>query len=77
MQLDVLDVQDDYGCLPMLKITLDAAGCIGCLSMLKMTLDAAGCLGCILMHLDVPRCPLMYLLERVLKFLVFMYLDGI
>ena len=38
------DVQDDYGCLPKLKITLNAAGC---LSMPPMTLDAAGCLGCL------------------------------
>ena len=45
------DVHDDPGCIPMLKLTLSAAGCLGCLLMLKMALDVAGCL---FMHLDVP-----------------------
>ena len=47
------NVHDDPGCIPMLKLTLGAAGCLGCLLMLKMTLDVAGCHGCLFMHLDI------------------------
>ena len=63
--------QVDRGCIPMLKLTRGAAGCLRCQLMLKMTLDVAGCHGCLFMHLDVPwwtwlhldvaGCTLMYL----------------
>ena len=35
-----MDAQDDPGCSWLLKMTLDAAGCLGCLSMHKLFLDA-------------------------------------
>ena len=36
----LMDAQDDPGCSWMLKMTLDAAGCLGCLSMYKLCFAA-------------------------------------
>ena len=61
MPLDAARCLGCHGCLSILKMTLNAAGCLGglgchgCLSILKVTLDAAGCLLLHKLSFDAPR----------------------